>query len=259
MATQIKVRLVGSAEDDGAVLFGDFREFCASLSACLALTQNAVAPDSKRLQYKIVGLDFSSAALTLEPVCPPQGRDTRKKVVGAFEKTVAALQAGKKPDRRLGAEDIEAYRKLTAPLEHRTEQVWVSGVRVTRALSTNVDKILGASFPSEGFVTGRLERVNVHGRLEFVLYPPIGGYAVTCAFDESLLPAVRRAIKRNVTTGGRFLYRDDAAYPDRAVVSSLEIHPDDSELPTLSSLRGMSKGCTDGLTAVDFVRALRDA
>ena len=258
-ANRLTVRLVGPENDGGAVFFADFRDFCANLSACLRATEAAVVGTGSKLKYKIVGLELGSACGDLGGRQARQGRDIRDKVLNTFRRTVAAIQKGKTPDRRLNQEALETFRKLAVPLDHQTRQVWVDDTLITPAFAVNLDKIVGATLPSETFVSGRVDRVNVHERLEFVLYPPIGGVAITCLFDEELLPKVRRALRRNATVHGKFYFRENSAYPDRAVAHSLDIHPDDDDLPTLGSLRGIAPGLTGELSSVDFVRALRDA
>jgi hypothetical protein len=73
-----------------------------------------------------------------------------------------------------------------------------------------------------------------------------------------MLGQVREAIKRNVTVWGKLDFEPENPFPHRVAVTRMELHPPDSELPTLAELKGMAPGCAGGLTSVDFVRALRD-
>jgi hypothetical protein len=120
------------------------------------------------------------------------------------------------------------------------------------------DITVETSTRTAGRVSGTLERVDVHETHEFVLFPPIEGVSISCQFGPELLDDVRRAIKRHVTVSGFMDYLPGSPFPRYVRVTSIEIHPSDEELPGLADLRGMARGCTDGMTAVEFVRSIRD-
>ena len=91
----ITVKLEGAAEDDGDVQFGDFREFCKNLSACLGRLEAVLA--ASKLRYRVVGLRSGSAEVTLAPVAGANGDG--EAVFGLFTDTVKALQNGQPVDR----------------------------------------------------------------------------------------------------------------------------------------------------------------
>jgi len=203
-----------------------------------------------------VSLRDSSAGIGLEAIRPKKGADYRTEVLSLFKKTVATLQAGGAVDPRWTPEALEDFRALyKAP--RKTKEIWIGGKQITSRYLANIDEILKPALASEGSVTGILERLNVHDKNEFVLYPPLWG-AVTCAFPDELFEQVRAAIKRNVTVFGTLGYPPDKPYPAKVQVKSLEVHPPDDELPTLRELRGSFRGCLEGETATEFVRAIRD-
>jgi hypothetical protein len=109
-----------------------------------------------------------------------------------------------------------------------------------------------------GAVKGRLERLNLHDHNEFTLYPPIPGYSITCEFPEELFDKVHLAIRRSVTVYGKLTFKQKGPYPERVVVHSLEIHPVDSELPSLQSLRGLLLDPTNGVKTADLNGASRN-
>jgi len=252
------LKLVGQTEDDGYVNFTDFREFCDAVALCLRRTEAIVSSRRGRIRYRIVGLEVASAAVTLEAVKPKQGRDNRKQVIGLFQRTVIAIQRGRRVDSRVSSSDLQLFKKLVAPLTKTAQELWVGEQQLTVDYLANVDKLLNSLMPSQGAIRGRLEKLNVHNRLEFVLFPPIARHAITCAFPEHLVDDVRQAIKRSVTVKGTLYFQAGRAYPDRVRVDSIEIHPYDENLPRLIDLRGMAPGCTGGLSAVDFTQAARN-
>lgn len=253
----ITIRLVGSDEDNGRVRFEDFRQFCDKIAECLRRTETAVTKQPKRIRYRVSDLQASSAQMTLEPIAPKKGPDPRSEVVGLFKKSVADLQAGTFADPRLTPDDLREFRDLYAR-RGTTKEVWVDGAKLTSQYVANIDRILGSSVGAEGFVTGRLERLNVHNRNEFVLYPPLMGTSIICHFPDGLFEMVRAGIKRNVTVSGTLFHLPDKPFPDRVHVTTLELHPPDGELPNLRDLRGLFPDCTGGMSSVDFVRSLRD-
>lgn len=254
---EIKVRLVGSDEDNGAVRFEDLRIFCDKMAICLRRSETVVAKRSGRIRYRVVELHAGSAAMTLEAIRPKNGADRRAEVVEFFKSTVADLQAGTSVDPRLTPDDLRGFRDLLGRLK-RTKEVWIGEGQLTSQYLANIDKILRSSIRSEGAVSGLLEKLNVHNRNEFVLFPPVLGAQVACTFPEELFEHVRAAIKRNVTVSGTLFYHPNKPFPELVHVRELEIHPPDEELPKLGELRGLFAGCTNGLSAVEFVRALRD-
>ncbi len=131
--------------------------------------------------------------------------------------------------------------------------------KLTSRFIANVDELIGTTIPSEGTVKGRLERLNVHNRFEFVIYPPIPGYSVRCVFQDDLYEQIHRAIRTNVTVSGTLHYRPGTPFPDWVQVKSVEVHPPDEQLPKLADLRGSWKGCLGERNAIQFIQANRDA
>jgi hypothetical protein len=256
---QIDLLIVGKDPDE-LVNFADFQSFCAAVAECLQRSEAIVTGTKGQVTYRVKDLRVGSAKLTLEAVrtAKARGRDRRMQVVGFFRRTVTAIQTGKKVDNRLGTEDLQAFKKLANPLRRRSKTIKIDSTEITPAFEANADRILNDTVPTEGFVTGRLEKLNVHERNEFVLFPPIPGYSIVCRFEAGMLGKVLDAITSTVTVSGKMHYAPDSPFPRLVNVQTMDIHPPDDQLPTLSELRGIGRGCTDGMTAVDYVRSLRD-
>jgi hypothetical protein len=257
-ANRITVKLVGLDEDNGTVQFEEFTDFCESVSRSLRKAESLVSGEAPRIRYRIAELGTGSATITLEAAPPKNGPDHRKEVLRLFDESIQNLQVGRELDPRVDYDALEAFRQLAKPLRRRTKEVWVGAARLTTQFEANIEAILTKLIPSEGSVSGFLERVNVHNRYEFVLFPPIPGYRITCKFPESMLGQVRDALKRNVTVSGSLHFQPESPFPHRVHVTKMELHPPDTELPTLSELKGMAPDCTRGLSSIDFLRAIRD-
>ena len=254
----ITVKLVGADEDNGIVRFDDFREFCEKLARCLRKSEIMVPVQQPRIRYRIRSLESASATVTLEALPPQNGLDYRQEVLSLFGDTVAHLQGGEAVDPRLDRDAIEAFRGLISPLRRRTKEVWIGPSRLTAQYEANIERILGSSIPSVGSVSGVLERVNVHNKREFILYPPIPGYRIKCIFPDELFGQVREAIKGNVTVSGPMYFHQDKPFPDVVHVKEMELHSPDDSLPTLASLKGSAPDCSGGVDSIEYVRGVRD-
>jgi hypothetical protein len=254
----ISARLVGADEDGGHVQFADFLRFCNAMDDCLKRAESIITNGQvARIHYRIVSLKDGSASIELAAIRPKKGMDYRSAVRSLFLDTITALQAGGAIDPRLTPDTLELFKVLyKAP--QKIKEIWIGGNKITSRYLANIDELLKPSFKSEGSVTGILERVNVHNdKNEFVLYPPVSS-PVSCIFPEDLFEQVRAAIKRNVTVFGELWYPPGKPYPVKVQVKGLEVHPPDDKLPTLRELRGVFRGCLEGKTATEFVRAIRD-
>jgi len=249
-------KLEGADKDAGAVFFEDFRQFLDDVAACLDRVQRRVT--DQKVRHRIVDLKTASATVTIEALTRNGDQRAAHQIYDTFTRTIAALETSGKVDPRLKADDLKAFRRLAEPVLRGEKQVEVAGTTLSTRFVANIDEKLGKIVHSKGTVKGRLEKLNLHGRSEFTLYPPIGRHAVTCVFPEALFQTVRRAIQHSVTVSGLLTYRGDSPYPERVRVDSIEIHPSDDELPTLSSLRGLLPDATSGKTSVKFVEAIRD-
>jgi hypothetical protein len=147
---------------------------------------------------------------------------------------------------------------LAKPIHRAVKEVRIADTKLTARFVANIDDLVGSLIPSEGTVKGILEKLTLHSRSEFFIYPPIAGYSVKCIVPEDLFEMITKAIGRNVTVYGTLHFRPELPFPDSVTVKSIEMHPADHQLPRLADLRGTWKGCTGGLGPVDFIEANRD-
>ena len=252
----ISARLVGPDEDNGQVRFEDFRFFCNKLAECVHRIEKIITKEHAQIRYRIIALESKSAGITIEAVRPKKGEDHRGEVVSFFANTVESLQQGNGVDQRLAFDDLRAFRELHGGLK-KTKQLWFNEREITHQYIANIDVILGRVFKSEGSVKGKLEGLNVHNKSECVLYPPVRGIKVICAFPESMFEKVRAAIKSNVTLFGTVFHKPDKGFPERIQIKEIVVH-DPVKAVLLKDLKGTFGDCTEGLGAVEFVRKIRD-
>lgn len=253
---QITVKLMGPEERHGRVELEHFAEFCQSVARCLRRSEQIVSGSEPRIHYVISGLECSGATVRMQALRPAAGPDTRRQVLAFFNTAVKTIQGGE-PDQRLGPDDVQMFGALANPLAHGLKAV-VGRTTITEQFTMSVKAATESSTTAEGFVTGILDKLNLHNKTELVLYLPIGNQQVTCTFEQDMLTQIRAALKRNVTVRGRLHYRSGKLFPHRVDAKSMRIHDRDIDLPTLHDVRAHGPWDTGGLSAVDFVRAIRD-
>lgn len=256
MATpSLSITIEGADRDNGAVLLADFRHFLDDLEKCLRRVEDRVA--GVKLRHRIADMKAASASVEFRPVSPDKAPGAGRIVYDTFKQTVRAMESGGKIDPRFTGDDLRAFRKLAEPVL-KGRRVRVAGVQLSTQYVANIDRTLGTEPKARGTVKGLVEKLNVHGRHEFTLYPPIGTTEIRCTFPEDLYDTVLRAMKHSATVTGLLTFRADKAYPDWVQVEKIEVHSPDAQLPTLGSLRGLFPDATGGKTAVEFTQGIRD-
>lgn len=256
MATnQLTVKLTGPKSQDGFVDFWQFTDFCQSVAKCLRRAEHIVTGTDSRIHYKITGLECASAKVKMQAMRPTKGADDRRKVLSFFNTAVSTIQRGK-PDPRLGPDDLQDFAALANPLDHGLLAT-VGRTKITKRFKENIKTQEPMNAVSEGFVTGILDKLDLHNKTEIVIFPPLGD-KIACKFSEDMLAQIRAALKRNVTVRGKLHYRSGRLLPHRVEATSMRIHEQDADLPTLHDVRAFGPWDTGGLDAVEFVRSIRD-
>lgn len=257
---ELTVRLQGADEDAGFADFGDFTRFCDTVRKCLRRVERVVTGRTNRVRFRVTDLRIGSAQATVEPVTKGSvSRDAGLEVVSSFRETVGAIERGEDINAGYGYDDLRAFRELVDPLKWRAKGVFIGQAELTSRFAANIDELLGRGEPAEGTISGVIQRLNVHNKREFFLYPVGETQAVCCAFAEQQMEDVRSGIERYVTVSGTLYYAPDAVTPFRVQVETVAVHPDPEDMPPITSLRGsFGKDALGGKTSVEYVRALRD-
>jgi hypothetical protein len=196
--------------------------------------------------------------MTLDPIASEENEEAASDTIRLFADTIRNIENGNRIDARFTSEDLQEFRDLAKPLGSRLQFIEVAGTELTKRFVTNVDKMIAASIPSDGTVTGRLMKLNFYNRHEFTLIPPISGYVVVCSFPESMAKQVIAAVLHTVTVSGALTFKADSPFPERVQVKSIRVHPPDDELPQLEALRGILRGRIGKKTATEFIKSIRD-
>lgn len=263
MTAQLTVKIVAKDEHHGTVALSDFVGFCRNLQKCLRNVEKSVGNQQGRMTYRVSEIKSGSIDITLEaePVnqIDDEHDDERgEKIFDGFRETLSRLLRGKAPKEKLQQEQLETFANLAKPLKGSIKSIEIEDIAISEKLATTVAKLAAIRIPAEGSAKGRLEQLNLHNKTQFVIYPPTANFPIHCEFNESMMKTVYKAINKTVTVSGTLHFKPDKPFPDLVHVKSMEIHPDDSKLPKLKDLRGEWKGFKGKLTAVEFVRSIRD-
>ena len=130
--------------------------------------------------------------------------------------------------------------------------------------SKNVKAAVGAFILPEtksiGTVEGRLEFVNIHADQNmFRICSAIPPERVTCSFRPDKIEEALEALGRKIRVLGELTCPKGDRFPRTVKVETIELLPEDGDLPSLMDLRGIAPDITGDLSSEEFVRNLRDA
>jgi hypothetical protein len=269
MSNRLTIQFVGSDSDREDVRLNDLIDQLKNVKKALRETEIALTGRNEpTLDYKIVDLRHSSpSTIVFEPVpmdermAPPA--DLEKNVVSSFTGELRLIKREKKLLIEPSLPRLEAYQDIgkRENVRSRIEKVKIwSGrnvVTIDAAFQKNLANIVGPDEFAEGAISGMLEAVNFHNANKFTLYPSIGPTKVYGTFDPSLRPEIKQAIGSFVTVAGNLRYKAWSPYPHGIIAELVDIHEPDSDLPTLTALRGAFAGSTGELNSAEFVDQLR--
>jgi hypothetical protein len=122
---------------------------------------------------------------------------------------------------------------------------------LTERVAASVGDIIGPKHTAVASVEGKLEAINAHGTLHFVIFDSIWGGRVRCDMPDSLKPKALNAFEKRVLVTGT-VRTDAAGHPRHIKVETLDSLPGRDKLP--QSLRGIDPGYTEGLTPSEYLK-----
>jgi hypothetical protein len=275
-ARRIRIQAEGAPEDHGHLRFAEFIRQLDLLRNALKQTERLLTggEPGATVYWRVIDLSHDSpVTIVLEEVVvtkaakPAKRTDvpTRKRapVIEQFLSTIREIRTNATvPDARRDLPMLEAYRELASIAEQHVSTFTIEAqrkkVRIDERFRRNIDQIIGPDELLEGSISGVLEAINVHNTLRFNIYPIVGPKKVTGSFSPSLKADVIRAITRHVRVQGTLRYKSWAPFPHAIDAESIEILPEDDDLPTLAQLRGIAPHATGDLPSEAFVQAIRD-
>jgi hypothetical protein len=263
VAKRITIQLVGTADAKGNVRLTDFVDQLGLIKRALSERERLVSGiDRPKIEYKVVDLHHSDATIVLEPIALNGSSEYADKIVSGFSEELRVIKREGKLTDEPDFHRLEAYTRIGERPDNLISKVRISvgrkPVTIDRAFKENVEKILGPDEFVQGTISGMLEAVNFHNTNRFTLYPTIGPYKIAGTFDESLRGKVKEGIGRFVTVIGKLRYKQWSSFAHGVIAEDVDTHEPDSELPTLSDLRGAFAGATGDKSSVEFVEQVRN-
>jgi hypothetical protein len=267
---RITLQVEGAAQDNGHVRLSEFIQRLHLLRMALVATERQMTGrDSATVYWRIVDLKHQSpATVVLEEVPLPAAVKANFGVPPVGDKLVERLQRINKSPRALPHDQqdlaiLEAYKELGDLADKHIQKlvlkVGKSRVAIASSFTTNIEKIIGPDEMMQGSINGRIEALNIHNGLRFYVYPLVGPKKVVCDFPLAMKHRVIEAIDKYVHVSGRLRYKQWAKFPHAMDAETMEVLPEDADLPTLNDLRGMAPEATDGLSSEEFIDRVRDA
>jgi len=209
---------------------------------------------SPRIKYAVKELEAGSAKVVLEAQ-RINGQDVRKETLRHFRGTLSGLQNGRL-DTRLDSQSLGQYRDLGSIAVNGS--VTIGRLAISKAMYDSATVLAEKTFSSKGSVKGVLGSVTVHGRQVFYLYPPAGPNKVRCVFRKSILKDVRDALGEVVTVFGECKYRGLSVHPCLVTVGKICEPSSDDSLSTLHDVKTAGNWDTGSLSALEYVRLVRN-
>ncbi len=263
-SSKFKITLKGDEADDSLRL-SDLIDQLNAVKQTLTQVDQAISGGKASLYYRVTKITMNSpATFELEAVSKAKGSAAHgRRVVAKLNRDLQRVIAGKRP-RDAGLELLESYGALVQPMQ----KSHVAGIslkfdsdpvmELPRNLAMKVEEILGPDQVEQGSVIGSLDVIDVHNqRNVFKIYPVVGPTSIRCQFQGPMLDDALSGIKKFVRVSGLLHFKKTENFPHMIKVTSIEVLPEKSDRPSLSSLRGIASGAYGGMGSAEYVEKVR--
>ena len=217
--------------------FADLAVFSTNLTEALRRIHRIYEPGQTRIpRFEIVALELGSYRSTLA------SSGAGALAIAGLIASIGAIREHQVPKLRLTGDDIRALKQLAEPLERQTSMIRIENIPIDNEFVSGCDSILKNAPKSFGQAIGRIEGMNIHRSNVFRLYPLDANKGTECYFDENMYDKVISYMNKRVRVEG-LIHRDpDGIGIDKITqLTVIEKLPENSELPTMSSLFGAFK------------------
>jgi hypothetical protein len=265
MSKRITIQLIGAADAERLRL-QDFLDQLETVKKALRETERSVSgEDDSVLEYQVVDLSHASPFTVVIEAVPANGSPEAPalipRVVKTFGDELRLIRTRGKLLRDPDLARLSMYQQIGVTKKNQIGKVMIkagrSRVTVDETFKQKLDKIVGPDQLADGTISGMLEAVNFHNTNRFTIYPPLGPKRVAGNFPQDLRARVKEAIGSFVTVSGILRYKSWSPYPHGVVAREIDVHEPESELPTLSDVRGVLRGSTGNLNSAEFIDNLR--
>ena len=253
------------------VSLGDFSFQLDALRRVLSTTESFVSGKGAVIDWQVVDLRHSSPAeVVLQPVhtrtkfTDESKEDIIFKTVNEVIGYLKTLSGEASPPFEMNRQLLGHYKTFSDRIQKGILKVSVRSetdtIKISKNIKSAIDAVILPETKSIGVVEGRLEYVNIHGnRNLFRIYSVMEPERMDCFFPPDKIEEAREALDRKIRVSGELTYPEGSDFPKAVKVETIELLPEDDELPSLMDLRGIAPDLTGSLSSEEFVRNLRDA
>ncbi len=261
----ITVQLEARDALKGDLQLGQFIDELSAIKSALRHTERVVLHrDEHAVDYRVTGLSHSSPSQVTITMSSrqPAYKDVPRQISRRFSSSLRVVRNNHRYAERLDLRTLETFKAIAAPTAKHDLIVSVIAnerrVQIDPAFDRSVSRLIAGDEQEYDELVGRVERIDIHNKNVFDIYPVVGPDRVRCSASRRLLTDVVSAIGKTVAVEGTALYRKDAPFPYAMRVEKINSRLLDSELPNMASMHGIAPNATGGMSAEDFVRKLRD-
>ncbi|KAF0255896.1 MULTISPECIES: hypothetical protein [Pseudomonas] len=261
----LRLHMEGIDELGGDVRLGSFIDKLSCLKAALAETESLMASGAHtKVDFVVSELSHSSPAMIgLRGIDHADSAVNAGSIMDELARFIISVRANTEAVTSDKAKLIGHLRKLASGVGERFSRIWIDGpglkvIKFDEAAAKAFEQALPDTRREIGSFKGTVKRYSgINNQLYFKIVPPVGGMEIKCTFTSKLLSQAAAAVENTATVEGELKYYGDDFWPYEIKVTTIEIHPKDSDLPTLAGLAGSEPEIGGEQDAEDYVRELR--
>lgn len=229
--------------DESAISIADFQKATDSFLGLIKEVYKQVADNNANTEDWLVKVYSGSAGVGVfmaDPYNNLYADKTRQAVVAGIRSIADGFRPGEFTDKAIGHAKALAslFKKSNVEPKVRIWSKKQESVHMSRKVASEAANLLAPAYEEDGSVDGILERVDAHGKLQFVVYDVIDERAVKCEVSKSQLQQALSNFQKRVEVIGSVKYRKDGM-PVSIKASRIVNFPDKSEIPSLAQMRAL--------------------
>lgn len=215
------------------------------------------------LRWEVINASLNSPLTLTITGTPVADEAYNPNVASTYVDGVRRLERGAETPPHFSVKSIQMAKRLIGNGQNGSAPLVIATpgrdpVEPTPQLAKNVEVILKRTFyTAETTLEGRLEALDLHGKLTFAIYDTLTGHETKCYFDKGMLEQIISALLHRVAVAGVARYNRRTGLPVSIRATSLR-KLRSSEGPP--QLKGADKiDITGGIDSAKYIRSIRDA
>lgn len=232
--------------DEEVISIADFKAAFDNFTGLVKEVSKYAAP-SRNASAWVVNFYPGSAGIGLAGMKGEFSREDTNSVRALLLDGLKAIAQGIRPP-QFNDKAIEYSKNLASLFKSNKAEpavrVWSrrdESLTVSREIADHASEMLSVSYEEDGTVEGMLEKLDSHGKLQFVIYDVIDNHPVKCEVNEQQLEQACGNFRKRVEVIGIVRYGKDGM-PVSIKASRIVPFPDKSNIPTIQQMRSLLSG-----------------